>query len=123
MVLDISKTDSIKSLNGDNVDTITCVNVLEHIEDDIDALRNMRQILKSDGKAVIFVPALIGIYGTLDTAQGHMLRYTHKILSERMQLAGFSIETWRYMNIFGVLTWFVSSFWAIFINGRESSTV
>lgn len=108
LALDISQDDAIESLNGDRIDTITCINVLEHIEDDIGALRNMRQMLKPQGKVVILVPALIGIYGTLDAIHGHLRRYTYKTLKSRMQLAGFGVETWRYMNILGVLTWFLA---------------
>jgi len=108
LILDISQKDAVKFFNGDRINTITCVNVLEHIKDDIGALKNMREILKLRGKVVIFVPALMGIYGTLDTAQGHFRRYTHKTLRERMQLAGFEVMTWRYMNIFGILTWFIA---------------
>lgn len=105
-ILDITQDKAISQLNVDRVDTITCVNVLEHIEDDISALRRMVNMLGHGGRAVILVPALPCIYGTLDSCHGHKRRYTRKTLKAKMQSAGFHIEAWRYMNIFGILTWF-----------------
>jgi hypothetical protein len=81
---------------------------LEHIEGDIGALRRMRDMLKPGGRVVILVPALSCLYGTLDACHGHQRRYTRETLKTKMQSAGFHIEAWRYMNIFGVLTWFLA---------------
>jgi ubiquinone/menaquinone biosynthesis C-methylase UbiE len=107
-VLDITKDDCIAQFKGREVDTITCVNVLEHIKDDISALHRMRDILKPDGRVVILAPALSCLYGSLDACHGHQRRYTPKILKAKMQIAGFDIEDWRYINFFGVITWFLT---------------
>jgi len=108
VVLDIAEDEAITQLKGERVDTITCVNVLEHIEGDIGVLRRMRDMLKPGGRVVILVPALLCLYGTLDACHGHQRRYTHETLKTKMQSAGFHIESWRYMNIFGVLSWFLA---------------
>ena len=108
VVLDTNQDEAITQLKGEKVDTITCVNVLEHIEGDIGALRRMRDMLKPGGRVVILVPALPCLYGTLDACIGHQRRYTRETLKTKMQSAGFHIEAWRYMNIFGVLTWFLA---------------
>ena len=39
-------------------DTIVCVNVLEHIEDDVAALKIFRETIVRNGHVVIFVPAV-----------------------------------------------------------------
>jgi len=91
---------------GSMADTITCINVLEHIEDDVAALKHMRYLLKKGGKVVIFVPAVQGIYGTLDKLVEHHRRYNERTLRAALQKAGFSIKDAYYMNIFGILTWF-----------------
>lgn len=108
VVLDIAEDEAITQLKGERVDTITCVNVLEHIEGDIGVLRRMRDMLKPGGRVVVLVPALLCLYGTLDACHGHRRRYTQETLKTIMQSVGFHIEAWRYMNIFGVLTWFLA---------------
>ena len=108
VVLDIAQDEAITQLKGEKVNTITCVNVLEHIEGDIGALRRMRDMLKPGGRVVVLVPALLCLYGTLDACHGHQRRYAQETLKTKMQSAGFHIEAWRYMNIFGVLTWFLA---------------
>jgi len=108
VVLDLTQDEAVTQLKGERVDTITCVNVLEHIEGDTGALRRMRDMLKPRGRVVILVPALSCLYGTLDACVGHQRRYTQETLKTKMQSAGFHIEAWRYMNIFGVLTWFLA---------------
>ena len=108
IVLNTTQDESITQLKGERVDTITCVNVLEHIEGDIGALRRMRDMLKPGGRAVMLVPALSCFYGTLDVCVGHHRRYTQETLKTKMQSAGFYIEACCYMNIFGVLTWFLA---------------
>lgn len=108
VVLDISQDDVMARFDSRRVDTVTCVNVLEHIERDIDALCRIRNMLKPEGRLVILVPALQFLYGTLDVCVGHQRRYTKETLRTKMQLAGFKIETCCYMNIFGILTWFLA---------------
>jgi len=106
--LDVSENKVPTQLKEQRVDTVTCVNVLEHIQDDISALQGMRCMLKPAGRVLIFVPALPCIYGTLDSSHGHFRRYTQRTLKAKMQAAGFEVKVWRYMNIFGVLSWFLA---------------
>ena len=104
--LDIADPQVIVKYPEAIADTITCINVLEHIEKDVAALKHMRHLLKKGGKVVIFVPALPAIYGTLDRSVDHHRRYTKKTLRTAVQQAGFSVREAYYMNMFGILTWF-----------------
>lgn len=106
--LDITNPQVLADHPGDLADTITCINVLEHIENDLAALKHMKHLLKKGGKVVIFVPALQGIYGTLDKLVDHHRRYTKKTLSKVFEKAGFVVKDANYMNIFGILTWFLA---------------
>ena len=74
------------------VDTIVCVNVLEHIEDDLGTLRSMHRTLEDDGRAVILVPEGQGLFNSLDRELGHQRRYSEHQLHRRMIDAGFSVE-------------------------------
>ena len=87
-------------------DTIVCVNVLEHIEDDIRALRLFRDIVEpAGGKVLIFVPAVQAAYGPLDAALGHHRRYVKRTLRRAFDAAGLDLVALRYTNPIGLLGW------------------
>jgi SAM-dependent methyltransferase len=86
-------------------DTVLCLNVLEHIGDDVEALVRMRRMLKPGGRAIVLVPALPCIYGPIDQAMGHLRRYTLGSLKQAFDRAGLAVERGRYMNLAGVLGW------------------
>jgi SAM-dependent methyltransferase len=77
---------------GGGFDTVVCLNVLEHIEDDLRGLRNIRSALQPGGRAIILVPQDQSIYGTLDKVLGHYRRYSAGQLRARMEEAGFQFE-------------------------------
>src|SRR6266550_2310608 len=58
-------------LAAERLDSVVCLNVLEHIEDDGAALSAMHQLLQPGGRLVLLVPALRALHGTLDEALGH----------------------------------------------------
>jgi SAM-dependent methyltransferase len=74
------------------MDSVVCLNVLEHVSNDLQGLRNMHSVLKSGGRAVILVPEGPGIYGTLDKVLGHYRRYSTEELRSKMQQIGFRVE-------------------------------
>lgn len=87
-------------------DTIVCVNVLEHIEDDSRALRLFRDLVApTGGRVLIFVPAVQAAYGPLDAALGHHRRYTKRTLRRAFESAGLDVVTMRYTNPIGLLGW------------------
>lgn len=86
-------------------DSVVCLNVLEHIEDDVVALTNMRELLTGDGRVVILVPAIPWAFGAMDAAMGHFRRYTMKSLTARFRDAGLVVETAKYMNFPGLFGW------------------
>lgn len=73
-------------------DTVVCLNVVEHVEDDELALRNIFRALEPGGRAIILVPAGMEVYGELDRVLGHYRRYAEDELHAKMQQAGFEIE-------------------------------
>jgi 2-polyprenyl-3-methyl-5-hydroxy-6-metoxy-1,4-benzoquinol methylase len=87
-------------------DTIVCVNVLEHIEDDVRALRLFRDVVApTGGKLLIFVPAIQQAYGPLDAALGHHRRYTKRSLGAAFDAAGLDVAAMKYTNPIGLLGW------------------
>ena len=100
--------DVLGRLRGEKLDTVVCLNVLEHIEKDDDALRSMYEVLVPGGRLVLLVPAHQILFGTLDRKLHHFRRYTKEPLVEQVKKAGFEVETSMYLNRIGTLGWFVS---------------
>jgi SAM-dependent methyltransferase len=88
----LAKAADFEKMTG-SIDTIICVNVLEHVDDDAGAMRNMHAALPPDGRLVLLVPHLQSLFGTLDEALEHRRRYAKDGLRALAQAAGFSVET------------------------------
>ena len=88
-------------------DTITILDVLEHVEDDVAALQTMYRKLSPDGRLVLVVPAHQSLYGKRDKAMGHYRRYGKKELLSKIRSAGFIIQEVRHWNALAFLPyWF-----------------
>ena len=88
-------------------DTVVCLNVLEHVEGDHDALVYMRTKLAPGGRLIVLVPAFQFLYGPIDRAIEHYRRYTRDELVTKMERAGFRVEQSCYMNAIGIVGWFI----------------
>jgi SAM-dependent methyltransferase len=97
----------IKTVADDSVDAIVMVNVLEHIEDDAGALRQLTRVLKPGGHLLLFVPAMPSLMSDLDRHFGHFRRYRRSELNNKVGDAGLSIIRSRYFDLAGVVPWFV----------------
>jgi glycosyltransferase involved in cell wall biosynthesis len=87
-------------------DTYVLVNVLEHIADDVGALRRLREHLPSHGRVILFVPALDTLYSDFDARIGHHRRYDRPGLRRALAEAGLVPEALHYVNSLGALAWF-----------------
>ena len=91
-----------------NYESIVCLNVLEHVESDTTALRNLYRALNPGGRAIILVPRGMGLYGTLDKVLGHHRRYSQAELATKCEAAGFRIERISTFNRVSVIPWFIN---------------
>jgi SAM-dependent methyltransferase len=82
-------------------------NVLEHIPDDVAALRGFARLLRPGGAVVLIVPAFEFAMGRFDHAVGHQRRYRVAGLRAALEEAGLSVERIHYVNSLGLLAWFV----------------
>lgn len=98
-----------EDLQSERIDTIVCLNVLEHIEDDGATLKDCAAVLPSGGRLVLLVPAMPALYGTLDRALHHFRRYEPEPLRRRLQDTGFQVDDLRYVNRLAVPGWWLSS--------------
>lgn len=88
-------------------DTIICINLLEHIEDDAGALALMRDLLVPGGVLALLVPAHPSLYGAYDRADGHFRRYRKRELRDKLRRAGFTARELRHFNSVGAVGWWI----------------
>jgi SAM-dependent methyltransferase len=74
------------------LDTVICLNVIEHIDDDVRALQNLRSCLKCGGRAIVLVPQGAAAFGSIDRVLGHHRRYSKHDLRHKMELSGFHVD-------------------------------
>jgi SAM-dependent methyltransferase len=91
------------------LDTVVALNVIEHVAEDLEALKSMAAMLRPGGRTVVLVPAFQVLFGSLDHELGHIRRYTRRSLSQRMSEAGFQVERAFYFNLVGTLGWWVNA--------------
>ena len=83
----------------DSFDLVTALDVVEHLDDDVAGLREMRRVLRRDGRVLLFVPAFMFLWGVQDDVSNHRRRYTLPSLLRAVEEAGFSVEWSSYANI------------------------
>ena len=105
-----------RAVAGQHFDTIICLNVLEHVEDDIGSLAAVRKLLEPRGRLVLLVPALPALYGSIDRALGHHRRYTRHDLIATLERTGFQLTHIEYFNLAGIPGWW----WAGRVLGRQT---
>jgi glycosyltransferase involved in cell wall biosynthesis len=90
------------------VDSAICLNVLEHVRDDLTGLRNIYSVLAPGGRAVVLVPEGMSVYGTLDEVLGHYRRYSAAELRSKMEQTGFRVERILEFNRPARPAWYVN---------------
>jgi SAM-dependent methyltransferase len=93
---------------ADPFDSIVCLNVLEHIEDDLFALAQMRDSLAPAGKLALLVPAHRLLYGAFDRAIGHFRRYEKHELAGKLEKTGFAVREMKFFSLVAALPWLIN---------------
>lgn len=107
-VASVDATDAGSYPAGESFDTVICLNVVEHLADDHEALRNIWNVLEEGGRAIVLVPNGPKLFGTLDEVLGHCRRYTEDQLLQAGQAAGFQPEQLLKFNRPGVVAWWLN---------------
>ena len=89
-------------------DNIVCLNVLEHIKDDLLALNNLFKLLKPEGRLILLIPAHQFLYGEIDRSIDHFRRYDKAKISRMLKGIGFKIIKSRKLNFLGAVGWFIA---------------
>ena len=105
--IDVGKSEHFRGLE-EQFDTALMVNVLEHVSDEVGALRNLWSVLEPGGRAVILVPQNPALHGSLDEVLCHYKRYTVRDLERALTKAGFLVEKVFDFNRVSVPGWWLN---------------
>jgi SAM-dependent methyltransferase len=84
-------------------DVIYCLNVLEHIEDDQFAVKQLSSTLRPGGKLIVYVPAFQILFSSRDRKVGHHRRYRAPRLRELASSSALEIDRLEYCDPAGFL--------------------
>ena len=96
--------ESLDSLQT-TFDGIYTSNVLEHVPDDLAALKQLRTKLRQGSNIAIFVPAFMCLYSDFDSAMGHYRRYSKAELLGKLEAARFKVLECRFVDSIGFFAW------------------
>ena len=88
---DLCQFDLLKEPFIKHFDVVCLFDVLEHIEHDNFALKNVSKILVEGGRVVITVPAHKWLWSNVDFNSGHKRRYSGKMIKELSENNGFKV--------------------------------
>jgi SAM-dependent methyltransferase len=107
--IEVRQSDAAGAGAGGPYQSILLVNVLEHIEDDATAVKQLAATLRPGGNLVVWVPAHPALYSEFDRRLGHFRRYRARELSDLVANAGLQRRHIRHVNAVGALAWWLSA--------------
>jgi SAM-dependent methyltransferase len=120
LVADITDSGLAARLAPRVIDTLLCINVLEHIERDEDAVASLLTTLAPGGHLLLLVPAFPSLYSDLDRMAGHVRRYTLADIPRLNAGQGIVVRQ-HYFNAVGGLGWWINK--ALRHSSLDSSAV
>jgi len=107
-VADLEDPEIFVKLETEELDTVLCVNVLEHLDRPEVAVEGFHRVLRTGGRALILVPASQSLYSAMDEAIQHRKRYERDDLRNLLEGAGFEVERLEPFNRLGIVGWSVN---------------
>ncbi|MEM3101549.1 MAG: class I SAM-dependent methyltransferase [Candidatus Nitrosotenuis sp.] len=86
--------DLLKDTLERSYDTIGCFDVLEHINDDVKAIKSLYDLVRPDGYLLLTVPIDMKLWGMNDVVNEHKRRYNEERILRLVKDAGFQIVAW-----------------------------
>lgn len=84
---------------SEHFDVIGLFDVLEHLQEDVLAMKRIHSMLKPDGRVILTVPAHQWLWNRDDAVAAHKRRYTAKSLKIVMEKSGFKVLHARYFFV------------------------
>ncbi len=98
--------ENFNEIISQKVDTVLMIDVLEHIENDIEKIKLVYDHLNDNGELIIVVPAYL--FGKRDLKYGHYRRYNKKDLCDKLVQNGFQLHAVRFWNALGFFPYLIA---------------
>jgi glycosyltransferase involved in cell wall biosynthesis len=105
--LDLNDVSTLSDSNQ-KFDTIICLNVVEHLDDDEKALANIAKLLHENGNAIVLVPYGMWLFGSQDEVLGHRRRYSEKMIKDLASKVGLKLNYLIRFNRVSTIPWFIN---------------
>jgi len=104
------KIECIDLMNTEGeYDFIVCMNVMEHVEDDVSFFKKLLSLLKPEGVLFHLVPSHQFLYSNFDEAAGHFKRYNKEMMRSLETGDNVKLTEQYYFNLIGAL-----GYWAVY---------
>jgi SAM-dependent methyltransferase len=91
-------TGDLAAVEPASFDAVLLLDVLEHLDNDADALRAVRPLLRPGGFVLLTVPAMPWLWSSHDVRNEHRRRYTRRNLEQLLRQSGFSPIVLTHVN-------------------------
>jgi ubiquinone/menaquinone biosynthesis C-methylase UbiE len=97
----IVQSDANRSIpfKDNTFSAITCLDVLEHLDNDLKLLKEMRRVCKQGGYVIVTVPAFGILWSSHDVALHHKRRYTRELILQKIRGLGYTVLKASYYNV------------------------
>jgi 2-polyprenyl-3-methyl-5-hydroxy-6-metoxy-1,4-benzoquinol methylase len=106
----VKSTAEILPFKDESFDAVTMLDVIEHLDKDLESLKEAVRVLKPDGHVIITVPAHMFLWQRHDILHHHKRRYSVSELRTKLEKTGFKITRMSYWNSYFFPASFISKF-------------
>jgi SAM-dependent methyltransferase len=83
---------------GASFDFVLATDIIEHVDDDVGALKEIRRVLRPGGTVLVSVPAFDQLWGLQDRISHHRRRYRLAPLANKFEQTGLRLSRAFYFN-------------------------
>lgn len=102
--IDLENKIDCDSVRG--VDAAFALNVMEHVENDVQAINNIYEMLNPGGRLILLVPAHMFLFNCIDITVDHYRRYNKKLMLDKVSQTKFKVKSLFYFNFLSILGWY-----------------
>jgi SAM-dependent methyltransferase len=102
-------------------DIVTCLDVIEHVDDDHKAFSELFRVCRGDGVILMIVPAHQWLWSSNDDASHHRRRYSKKALLDLINRFNVTVEVLSYFNMFLFPVFVLFTFWKHLFPNKKSA--
>lgn len=105
-VLRINLENTLDFVGVSGIDSAFALNVMEHVENDVQALNNIYEMLNPGGRFIMLVPAHKFLFNCIDTCVDHYRRYNKAMALDKVKQTKFKVKKMFYFNFLGMVGWY-----------------